>query len=94
MSVILLGGGGSRVTITHDALEHTIQVYPLDMFKRVQLQPNCTETPLLVTPSTQAWRPFQNYSLQPPPADMWWLLKHVWSTGGQYASYWNTFLYC
>ena len=31
-------GGGSHVTITHDVLDRTISVSPMDMFKLVQLE--------------------------------------------------------
>ena len=50
---------------------------------------------LLVTSGGQDRRPVQICSLEDNPpltgADIWWLLKHIWSSGGRYASYWNAF---
>ena len=53
----------SHVSITHYALELTVQGSPA---------------------------PAQPYP--PPASDIRWLLKHVRSARGRYASYWNTFL--
>ena len=50
---------------------------------------------LLGTSGEQDRRTVQICSLEGNPpltgADIWWLLKHIWSSGGRYASYWNAF---
>ena len=52
-----------------------------------------TRTLLLVIYDDQDWGLVRTCSLDdPPPADIWWLLKHEQSASVRYASYWNVFL--
>ena len=62
------------------------------MITPVQGPPSCP-SPLLVKSGGQDLRPVQTCSLKDPSpgADIWWLLKHVWSVSRWYTVYWNTF---
>ena len=65
---------------------------PQSMFKCIQLGPHCTGT----SSSDIWWQQLETcsnlFTWGPPGANIWWLLKPIWSTSGQYVSYWNTFL--
>ena len=82
-------GGGSHA-FTHDALDLTVQASSMDM------ELHCTGTPWqwhLVAITGDLFKPFHFGTPLPPGADIWWLLKQVRSASGQYASYWNAFLF-
>ena len=72
----------SHVTITHDALDFTIQGPPWP-------NPLCTETPLapapqLVTSGCQDQGPVQTCSLEDPlGADFWWMVTEACTVGKQ-----------
>ena len=76
--------GGSYVTITHEALDLTVQKAsipdaPLQDSRTLDIT---VQAPLLVTSGDHHWRPIQTCSLQDPSptgTDIWWLLKHVLS---------------
>ena len=75
---------GSNVTITHDALDLTVQ----------GPQPH----PQLVTSGGHYWRHIETCSFEDPLpwSDIWlWLLKHTCMIGrsGQCTFYWNAFLF-
>ena len=76
-SVCLQEQGVVSVTITHDALDLTVQGPPPDMFKLVQPGPHCTGTQL------RPWPPRVCSNL--------FIVKHVRLTSRQFASYWNAY---
>ena len=64
------------MTVTHDALNLTIQDTPGQ-------GPHCTGTSLVVMSGGQGWRHVQTCSLEDPPtgAEIWWLMKHMCTVG-------------
>ena len=90
--VCLQGRGGPHVTITHDALDLTVQP-PLPHRHQTWAPPG-PPTPLLMTSHDHFWRPVQTCSLEdcPTSTDIWWP-KQIWLASGRYASYWNALLF-
>ena len=80
-SVMSVCSWGSHGTITHDASDLTVQS---SQHVALPLPPLTWDligqgTSLLVISSGYDWRPVQTCSLQAPSAEIWWLLKHIWS---------------
>ena len=71
------------MTISHDALDPTMQGPPAQLCPLLDMGLHCIGirlalVPLLVTSGGHDWR----------PGDSFWLLKHIRSASGQYATYW------
>ena len=84
LSLMPVCSRGFHVTITHNALDLTIEVP-----HRHQIW-----DPMLVTSGGHHWKPVQTCSFEDPTpisTDIWWL-KHTQLASGWYASYWKAFL--
>ena len=85
------------MTITHDALDLTVQLPPPQPCP-LDIRHGTPARALLVTSSGPHWRPVQACSLGdfPPPktsTDIWWPTKHIWLASRRYTSYCNAFLF-
>ena len=101
-SVVSVCSLGAHVTITHDALDLTVQGPPAPALALPSLGPPCTDTPpqrlashpLLVTSGGQDWRPVQTCSLEYlTPSSPVLTSVGYGREAGVYASYWNAFLF-
>ena len=98
---IHLGVGGSHVTIIHDALDLTVRPFWPQSHQHSHPPisdmslPGPGSSPPLVTSGGHYWRPVQTCSLEDPPNQCHLLTVEgvMVSTSGQYASYWNDFLF-
>ena len=87
--------GVPMVTITHEALNLTVQG---PLLQHETWTPGLSPFHLLVTSDSNYWRPGQTCSLENPPTlpvlTSGGMLTEVHTVGsGQYASYWNAFLF-
>ena len=86
---------GPLVTITHDAMNLTVQPHWPQTAGHQTCDPQLSTLPLLLTFGGQYLRPVQIVHLRNPlPGNkIWWCpLKHVRFASKWYASYWNAFL--
>ena len=85
-------GGGSHKTITHDALDLTVQGTP--PFQTSDLGSPSLPTSVLGPPWWSSLDTCSKLLIKGPlGSDIWWMpLKHVRFQSRQHTSYWNAFL--
>ena len=92
-------GRRSHVTITHDALEFTVQFTPTPWPHQFNIRygnPCLWACTLLRTSCGHHRRPSHTCSLKDLPftsIDIWWPPKHIQFTSGRNTPYWDTYLF-